>query len=359
MKHLQLIMTLIFLAPTAYAGPFTITCSGSDCTNAAVVELINQLETEYNNQLPEADASTYLKGMANASVTSAKGAGIDYANDIDLFLIQGSLGVGADMGSSGFGDFVGGDLDGNQLRGIGIHPTLTGGINMGIFDWGGYFEDKWGISLDKLKIFFNILPQLDYDTTTGSNIKIAAEISNFGLHFRYKFRDPKSIIPGRMLYWTGLDFSSGIQRTYMKISSTRTETITKTDSGATITASNATVTAGAEVSTWSIPVEVSTGVQWLYAFTTYIGAGADINFGEAKATSTVDAPTTISGGGITSATLTPALDLGQTDSPDTIKPRLFFGQQIGIPIAKLYVQMNYTPVGDKIYGLNAGVKLVW
>lgn len=353
-----LAITFFIFSSNVFAGPFSITCSGSDCSNSSVQSLISQYETDINNDLPDADASSYLKGMANATIAAGKAVGTDYANDIDLFIVQTGIGIGADLGNNGFSDVISGDVDGNQLRGIGVQPlVLMGGINMGIFDWGGYFEDKWGISLDKLKVFFNFSPLSDFDKTS-SGVTIDAESSNFGVHFRYKYIDPYSIIPGRMLYWTGVDFTSGLERSYLKLNTSKRETKSFTSSGITLTANNALVNAGAEVQTWSIPFELSTGIQYLYALTSYVGAGADLNFGEAEAKTSLQAPITVSGGGISNASLTGNLDLGQSDSPTTITPRLFFGQQIGVPLVKLNVHLDYL-LANSTWGLNASIKVVW
>lgn len=352
------LLLISFFSANIYAGPFSINCSGSDCSNSLVQDLITQYETDVNNDLPDADASTYLKGMANSTIAAGKAVGSDYANDIDMFIVQTGVGVGADLGDNGFGDVVGGDVDGNQLRGFGVQPlVLMAGINMGFFNWGGYFEDKWGIDLDKLKLFVHMSTVREFDTDTD-DVSIDAESSNFGVHFRYKYIDPVSIVPGRMLYWTGVDFTSGIERSYLKLQASRTETQTFTSGGATLTAQNALINVGAEVTTWSIPFELSTGIQWLYAMTSYMGAGADLNFGTAEAKTTLNAPITVSGGGVTDASLTGVIDLGQEDSPTTITPRIFFGQQIGIPLVKLNVHLDYL-LANSTWGLNASVKLTW
>ena len=114
---------LTFYVPNSFAGlqgPFTVTCTGCDALAIAATQL---LENDVNADLPDADASNYLIGMANASVMSVKGSGSDYANDVDLFVFKVSAGIGADIGDSTLSDFKS-----NTVRGVGISPSLMVGI---------------------------------------------------------------------------------------------------------------------------------------------------------------------------------------------------------------------------------------
>ncbi len=332
----------------AEAGLFKVTCNGSaaNCSDPNLQQAIRDLETAVNKDLPDADASTYLKGMANSSVMANKSNGVDYANDIDLFVVGIGVGLGADVGNNSLGDLIGGDVDANQLRGVGIQPALMVGLDMGIFDIG----EIGFIDFNKMKVFANFFTyELDQSDIKG-------DIFNFGLHARYKYIDPISVVPGRMLYWTGLDIITGFEYSKLDVSYSTRQSGTYT-SGSTSATVDGLITAGAKVSTISIPVEVSTGVQLGYVFSTYAGLGADINFGKAEGKARSDANISTSGAP-PGTTLTGTIDEGQDDNPDTITPRAFAGIQFNVPFVRIYAQLDRQLTGD-VWGAGAGVRITW
>ena len=346
MKKLLLGFTILassLTINTTQAALFSITCNSGTAVCNAIEPVRLKMENDINADLPDADASNYLKGMANASVMSNKANGTDYADDIDVFVVGVGVGLGADVGNNSFGDLIGGDIDGEQLRGIGVQPSLLVGLNLGLFNlpmWGEFDPNK-------VKVFLNFF------TYDKNDAEVTAELTNFGVHFRYKFYDPVAVLPGKLVHWTGVDISTGFEYSKLNLAYTTSKSTTYTEG-----AFNATITGnllvGAEVTTMSIPVEVSTGVQLGYVLSLYTGLGADLNFGSAEAKANVNAPITASNG----ASLTGALDLGQEASPTTITPRGFFGFQINVPFVKLYVQLDKM-LAESAYGLGTGVRVTW
>ena len=322
-------------------GPFTITCA-TTC-NASVDAAYQLMEDDLNSSLPNADASNYLIGMANASVLSMKASGSDYANDIDLFVFKVSAGLGADIGDSSLSDFKG-----NTVRGVGISPSLMVGLNPGaLFDlpeW-EYFD------MNKIKVFVNFF-SLDIGALAGSEID--GKASNFGIHFRYKLIDPIAWAPGKLLHWTGVDIHTGFDYSSLTISTSQTTTDSFTSGAATANMSG-TVKAGAEISTFTIPIEASTGIQLGYILSLYGGLGLDMSFGSAKSIATVDA--TFSTTGLAS-TADGDLDLGQEGKPTAVAPRMFFGAQFNISILKLGIQLDKS-LSDAAYGVNFGLGVTW
>lgn len=342
---LRTALTLTLALPFyAEAGLFQVSCSGSNCSNSNVQAAIAELEAAVNRDLPDADASTYLKGMANSSVMANKSNGVDYANDIDLFVVGIGASVGADVGNNSFGDLISGDVDANQLRGVGIQPALMVGLDMGMFGIG----EVGFINFDKLKLFANFFT---YDLDQSD---IKGDIFNFGIHGRYKYIDPISVVPGRMVYWTGVDFTAGFEYSTLDVSYTTRQSSSYT-SGAVTATVDGTVKAGAKVSTVSIPVEVSTGVQLGYVFSTYAGLGVDLNFGSAEGNANVNA--TINDN-IANTDLTGTMNLGQEDGPDTLTPRGFAGIQFNVPFVRIYAQVD-RQIGADVWGAGAGLRVTW
>jgi hypothetical protein len=344
LSPLFIVGALLALTTSTQAGLFSISCTGANCSNAAVAQLINVAETDVNSQLPDADASTYLKGMANSSVMANKGATSDYANDVDVFLIGVGAGIGADVGNNSFGDLISGDIDGNQLRGFGVQPSLLVGINLGLWDMPTIFDV---IDLNKMKVFISFF-KFDVDQT-----KIDANVTNFGLHLRYKLQDPVGLVPGRLVYWTGVDITTGFEYSNMDVTVTESKSQAYTVAPFTLNMAG-TISLGAKVSTMTIPLEISTGIQLGYIFTLYGGLGADLNFGKAEAKASAVAPIT----GVPSADLVGSINLGQDSSPATFLPRGFAGVQINVPFVKLYVHLDRAFTEDA-YGAGVGLKVTY
>lgn len=355
-------LIIILLTTNAFAvgGPFKLT---PDLTGLTVLEAeaarqaFAAMENQVNNDLPDADASTYLNGMANASVISSKGVGSYYADDIDIFVVGAGVGIGADLGDSSFSDLMSGRVDTNQIRGVGLSPSIMLGVHMGVFPIPdiGYFD--W----DKFDLFLNFF-KYDYDKT-DAKATVHAETQNFGIHGRYKIYDGFSIFPFYMLDWKGVTITSGYERNSLLMRVNKSipvgQTVTTQYAGETATGNVSDINAlvGAEVKTNSIPIAVSTSMQWLYVMTTYLGLGTDLNWGEAKAIANASGSASLTVGGKT-VNATTSLDIGQTADPNTFMLRGFVGHQFNLSIVKIYAQLDKV-FGHNLVGVTAGFKIAW
>jgi hypothetical protein len=366
---LILATALLVICSTSFAGLFSInnrSCTGcSTAEQTALYAAFDALETEINsNGLPDtSDATKYLNGMANASVMSGKSLGTDYGNPVDLFVVGLGLGIGADLGNNGLSDLTGGKVEGSEVNGIAVNAGLMVGIDMGIFPLPSFgffnFED-----LD-LFVNFGSFEKKGFDISTKDNVKGDFEFSNFGLHARYHLMHEKAFFPAGLLKWGGLFVTTGIERNSMKLEATKTITseskeVTTSGITATGTFTNGTVKFGAESSSTSIPVEISTNLQYLYVFTTYMGLGFDMNTGESTGIANVtgDVSASISAGGSGTAAGTGEVGLSKTGEADAAWGRFFIGQQINIPLVKLYVQLDKA-MGNGYYSIGTGLRVTW
>lgn len=345
-KYVLGLFIFSFLASEALAGPFRIvdrSCPAgfeTQCNDA-----FDELEVRVNNDLPDADQSTYLKGMSNSSVMSMKANGVDYANDIDLFVVGVSVGAGIDVGNNSFSDFTSGDVDGNQIRGIGIAPSLMVGTNLGLFNLPkmGFFDPS------RVRLMANF-----FTMNIGSfGDDLDGKVTNLGFHARYRVFEPKSFVPGGLLRWNGLDVTTGLEYSSLDLKYIQTFKEEEEVDGFDVEI-DGTVTAGADVSTTSIPIVVSTGMQLGYILTTYTGFGFDINLGSATSLAEVNADIT----GDAGAEGTGELNLGDKDGPTSIFTRGFVGFQLNFPIIKLYAQLDKS-FNESVYGINGGLRLTW
>jgi hypothetical protein len=346
----KMIVLIVLFSFSAMAGPFSITNRAG--LGGAGTLVMDMLEDEVNSSLPDANGASYAPGMANASAAAGHGIGTDYSNDLDFMMVSANVGIGLDTGNSELGDFISGDSESNSVRGFGLTSALTIGLDLGILP-----VDKLGpIDLEKMDVFFSFM-KLD-NGEDGDDVK--AEMTHFGFHARYHLMDGISVLPGGLLKWGGLFVSAGIEKNTMDIKMTEalSEDVTDSTSGGTATF-NGTATFGAEADTTSIPIEVSTYVQTLYALTFFGGLGVDFNFGDAKAVGNVNGTVNVGGGGGTSGTGDAALDLSGSGDVESTTMRGFFGVQIGVPLVKFYVQLNKQFTGDNVAGIASGLKVVW
>jgi hypothetical protein len=337
MKKTVLGLSFLLLMTSAQAKLFKIINRTGDCNT-----LCDTLENEVNANLPDADQSNYLKGMANASVASQKGLGASYGNNLEYMEVGGTIALGADLGDNSMSDLIGGDVDANQIRGVGVGAAVTIGLK------GDLFAKKIGFIDMSRASFYGYFLSLDAPDTDG----LEGDTTSMGLHVQYK------IIPGfgagfGFFEWGGIDITTGIERSSMKLKFVEPITETVTEGGVTATF-NGTATVGADVSTTTIPIEVSTNVRLLYITSLFGGLGMDISSGEAKSIANLSGNINITGG--SGGTGTATLDLGSAEGPTTISTRAFFGLQLNLAIVNAFVLVNKGLTNDSL-GLAVGARI--
>ena len=190
---------------------------------------------------------------------------------------------------------------------------------------------------------------------------------NIGILADYQLIKPKSLFG--IIKWRGLKVGSGIimetNTTDYTLALPPIEQIVPNIGGsgqsATITL-DPSINLGVETSTYTIPIDIVTGIRLLWIANISVGVGADINFGSSEITLGAD--------GITDMDL-PELDLipGATFTPGTItvtggtagegpkflRPRITASLGVGLGPVKLDVPLTYYFGTEP--GLNAGVTL--
>ncbi len=344
-----MIKLLIFLLIpyTLWAGPFKITnrnLGTNPALEAQINTLFDQIEIEVNAQLPDADQSTYLKGMANASVMSTKGMGTSYTNEIIFTEFKYSTGIGVDLGAVGFSELVGGEVDFETARGIGIQQSFTLGVDLSAFGASGFLSD--------LELFFNygtLDPRVYYASLKG-------RIENIGFHGRYRLGEKNEILSFGLLTYGGLFFHFGYEQNTADVKLTVRTNYSQTAAGLGTLSSSGTAVIGTKVQTYSIPLELSTYFDWLSFMTTHFGLGLDLNFGTAKSivelnqSITYDSDITVGGDA--------SLDLGQSGEPSSLLVRWFVGHQIHLSLLKINFNLGHVP-GTGLWNVNAGIMLTY
>jgi hypothetical protein len=362
------LLALFTLAIGLYASPssaqifrlsFTATNvpGGNDATNPLVVALnseIQKIEDDINKGLPSASTPDRLmKGMANSSVMSGKGVGSDYASNMSVFLIGAGVGVGADLEKNKEAD--------SPISGAGIQGGIIIGTNLGWMDT----KTVLGLDTDKLNIYFNGMRynyEMNNKDTSGS-----ANLSSFGFHASYDWIKSKG---SKLLGWGGVKIHTGFEynQTNLKVKSSIKKDLTYTDGTGTYT-SNIVGSPMAEidVSTRSIPLEISSSVQILYILSLYGGLGADYNLGKATGKGDLNSTPSVlcrnaagctAGSGDDVGTIATDANINSSGKVNPFLYRGFAGVQINLPWTRIFVQADKA-FGNDLVGATAGLRFAF
>ena len=348
MKRLLLVLSLVLISYQSQA--VTISVSSTCVDGGGGTAFCDAMEAELENYLadgtPNVSIDKYADGISNSTGFAMKGQNSDYAENFDLFVFKPSFGLA-----------VQGELDDPEnADGFGIGGALTVGINLDLLP-----VDKIGpIEFKKMDLFVSFM-SYNPDQEVGDNATAEGELSSFSVMARYQLMDEVDIVPGYMLQWEGVHLHTGIQRNTMGIKLSQDladETVTEENTGATGTFSNGNVTFDMDSTVTSIPVEISTSIRALYAFTLYGGLGLDYNV-----SSETDVDLNASGnfaasnaGTNYSATIN--ANESATGEGMATNYRGFVGLQFNVPFVRLYVQANQSFAEDLI-GVNAGLKITY
>lgn len=347
----------LFVAPAAHAGLFTITNrnygSAPASAQPSIDAIFNELESEVNSNLPNANASTYLRGIADSGVISADGVGVDYATQFSLFDFGFDAGVGAALNGGNVGNLLTGSTSTTTVSGFAGQYSFMVGLRLPeILDLGP-------IDPRRLKIFLN------FDSSNFSKTGTVVRFSSFGLNGQYKLMDPRSVALGSVR-WNGIDVTSGFRFSSMNIQVIKA--VDQTSTGTVNASGNPTMTAtfdgtadvGADVHTYAIPLEVSTSARLLYFLTPYMGLGADFAFGSSDGIANLSGPITVteSSGSLGTISGLGTLNLGQNGGPTLANLRYFIGVEAEVLVVAAFVQYNQS-MTDNTLGVSAGLRAFW
>ncbi len=334
------------IAP-AYAGTVSVvleeTPDTQDFATAVgmnTTELAQDIQGRVEDLFEAVNPTEYLREMADAAALANRGLGVDYASNPKLFVVGAAGSVAVTLGEDGLGE-----LGSNKpVGGASVNATVMAGLNLGF------------LGAPRLTIFGNYFRQ------TASYKQFDGKVNNFGLHGQYKVIKP--IGNNWLLRWGGIDVTSGISYSNLVLSLSEglTTDLQVGDAATAVSTVTLDSTGTLEVgmSSWAVPVEVSTNVHFLYAFSFFVGGGMDLQF-DGAADMNIDLDGDFTGN---SSPGQSDVDLGsasiQVDdeaSATTIRPRAFAGLQLNASSLKIFVQGNLMPGPD--LGAVIGARFAW
>jgi hypothetical protein len=331
---------------------FNPTGGMNPAVEAAIRAEVQKVEDEINDGLTSASTPDRLmEGMANSSVMAGKGIGSDYASGMEVFLIGAGVGAGADLKKNEEAD--------SDVSGAGIQGGLVLGTNLSWMD----AEKILGLETDKLNVYVNFF-NYSLDHNSGDT-DAEAKLASYGVHFSY---DWIKASPSKLWGWGGVKFHAGYEynSTNLIFTSKITENVNVSQGGGTYTSSiNASPRAEIDVTTHSIPIEVSTSLRFLYIFSLYGGLGMDYNIGEATGKgdlNSTSAPVTCAGVCSPGAGNVGSIETdANIDGKGEVNPFLFrgfAGLQLNLPYFRIYGQVDKA-FGNELIGATAGVRFVY
>jgi hypothetical protein len=352
-------------------------------TSDKLQQQLSGMQTQAEELLsPYSDMQLMAKGFADANLASAQSATMQGYQGYKLFAVTSGMMIGGQTPSLNstelmqLSEAIQGDPSKITKLNFGIAPSiayLNVGINAGKLV--GIFSPDVGNMLKNL--YFNVkFGIVNYNYSMGTS-SIALNNTNFGFGLNYQLLAHSPSILGGLFMWRGINLGTGINYQLNDIKYGMTfKTITQ-DYSTTVSYSGYSATAkavmsftpetslGINVSTFSIPLDVTTSAQLLWLANINLGVGADLVFGSSninitgKSNIKVDSVTindskadaTTTDGSVTLDASTKNVE------PTLFRPRVSAG--LGLNLGPVKVDLPVYYYFD--YGFAAGVSLgfVW
>jgi hypothetical protein len=336
--------------------------TGIPALDAAIQAQLSGVVNDANAQLEKFGNQTELaRGFADANTFTSSIASQRSRPDIAIFAVTLGTMIGAQFPEV---DYSGLFYDSGAIDNAFSDLEEEGDIYLGFAWqlWSAHVQINAGFLTEGLTLGlkFGKLSLDDYDD-------FSFEDFNFGVTAFYRLVETKSLLS--LIKWNGITVGSGLiyqsSRTNYNTSLDPVESPAFDPDGpggipeGTLVL-DPSIEIGLEVSTLSIPLEIYTGVQLLWALNLSIGAGVDLAFGASEIILGAIGDTDL-GGGLAGLTTQPGsvdIDGGTSGvGPSFLKPRLLFA--IGLSLGPALLEVPFAYYFN--YGLNAGISLsfVW
>lgn len=278
---------------------------------------------------------SYLQSFGDATSFAARGTGVDYASNSELFTLGIAGGVAVDV------DGVTNDND--FSAGAGGTFTIMGGLNLA----------RWGHR--ELSLFGNFFHSSNDDGV------LRGGLLSMGAHAQYKLFQPTKGLKRLLVQWGGIDLTGGLELSRWRLSvggdiGTSFELEGAAGTSATLDgAVNGRF--GLSTTTVVLPLEVTTNLRLLYLLGLYVGGGLDLQVGRSSVEASLGGTvtTTLDGDERTIATVQVTADEGRR--PSIVQAHALLGLQLNMWKLKLFVQGTMMPLST--FGFSTGLRLAW
>ena len=317
------------------------------------------LTNKLNDLFQAAGTKSFLQKFGDAQSFTSKGMGVDYASEATYFEVGGSASFALGMDRT----YQPSNTQGFPISGVGLNASLMGGLSLGFLGIPVMVFGNW------MKV-----PTQSYGAMSGS-------LDNWGVHAQVRLLGPsRSMSALNMLVrWGGIAVTTGLDYSHMNLGLSQNISskfnfpnasipdVTVDTTGAasgTITDVNGTAVGTAhlniDMTTKSIPLEVTTSVRLLTLFTAYGGLGFDWQLGGGSNMDVgVDARMVGHAAG-------QDLDLGTAhvkflahSDPSAAKIRGILGAQLNLFVLRIFAQLNVANTNPTMASLAAGLRVAY
>jgi hypothetical protein len=338
----KLATTIVFGIVASFAGPVfaqatvnvNLTPAGQQLAQEfgdSAAALIQKVQAEVNAVYETQHIGPLLDAFLTTTQFVNKSLGVDYQTqpaEIEIgVVVDGALSTDEAFSTSG-----------KLTTGALVNIAAMAGLNLG----------HWG--LPRLSVFANGFYE------SGSLKTLEGHLLTIGAHAQYKVLLPSA--PGAVR-WTGLDVTSGLEYARWTLGNSAPLVTKFTLDGTTPGESlNMTLTSTGTLSliasTFSIPIEATTGVRFGDVFAVFAGGGIDLTFGSSTFTAALNGNMTETDNGTLEGTVN--IMASGSQSPSVFTVHALAGLQLDVPHFHYYVEGLLAP---GVYGAATGIRLSW
>jgi hypothetical protein len=337
-------LVLVAAVPTARADiQVTINQTFADQTGISKESVETQIRDELDRLFQVYRVKDYVRSFGDAQAFTTRGLGVDYGSNVRF----AEIGFAANVAVNGNQALFDKDPQTQPLGGLAPNLTAMAGVNL----------DFTGLPVT---VFAN------YFKSSGSLTGLGVKLENFGAHAQLKLLGPRREgMLSALVRWGGIDITTGVDYGRMRLSLGRdlSRRIPIRNGMQTVADVNlmAMGTFLMDARTWSIPLEVTTNLRFLYVLSAYGGAGFDWQFGGGS-DMRVDLDSTLIGeipSQNASANVGTAHVIAtESAAPSAGRVRGLVGLQANLWLLKIFGQLNLIPA-PFLASIAFGARLVW
>ena len=321
-----------------------------NATGMTLPVLQDFVRNELNTLFKMTNAAGFLQRFGDAQNFTSKGLGVDYASEATYVEVGGSASFALGMDKS----YQPGSALPVSVQSVGMNASLMAGVSL----------SSLGIPI---MLFGNGMhvPTQRYGDMSGS-------LDNWGVHAQLRLFGPshKTSGLGMLVRWGGIAITTGFDYSRMSLRLNRDivsnfsipNSVTQGVNVDVTGSASGTAVFGVDMTTKSIPLEITTSVRLLTLLTAYGGMGFDFNVGgnsvmnldlDARLLGHIPGPTNLDiGSAHVHATIPPV-------GPSAAKIRGILGLQVNLFIVRLFTQVNIANTTPTMASVAAGLRVAY
>lgn len=272
------------------------------------------------------NSSDYLRRLANAVTFTQAGSSADYSSPFKHMILNVGVGLGYQDGYVGFDEVISGKASPDRLGAFAAQASISIGLRF---------------SQEQRSRFFVSFASSDY-----SNHALDIESMGWGVLWQYDLiRAPEHRSP--LFSWNGLKIGTGFRSNRFKSHFSKhvdpiQASVFVPGEGSLEGSVSGELDMAGDVHVMSVPLEVGTSIRWMSVLTVYGVAGADANFGTARASLYMRGPMTFAvtpaDAEAQSGTAEAEYSVEKSEEPDAFSLRGLVGLQFELGRGSIFVQ---------------------